>query len=197
MSYTPVVIEGEGKNERVYDIYSRLLKDNVIFLGDVIDSDLANSIVAQMLFLSTETPDKDIKLYINSPGGSITAGLAIFDTMNYIQNDIYTICIGEAASMAAFLLSSGTKGKRLCLPSARVLIHQPSIGGLSGQETDIRIHAKEILRMREMTSRIMAENTGHTIEKIEQDVERDYIMDAQEAVIYGIVDKIVKNKGKK
>jgi len=173
-----MVIEQTSRGERAYDIYSRLLRDNIIFLGTPIDDNIANVIIAQMLFLSGEDPEKDIQLYINSPGGSITAGLAIYDTMQYIKNDVVTFCIGQAASMGAFLLMAGKRGKRFALPNSRILIHQPSMGGLSGQATDIDIHAREILRIREITNKLMSASTGQTLERIERDVERDFIMTA-------------------
>jgi ATP-dependent Clp protease protease subunit len=186
-----MVIEQTSRGERAYDIYSRLLRDNIIFLGTPIDDNIANVIIAQMLFLSGEDPEKDIQLYINSPGGSITAGLAIYDTMKYIKNDVVTFCIGQAASMGAFLLMAGTKGKRFALPNSRILIHQPSMGGLSGQATDIDIHAREILRIREITNKLMSANTGQTLERIERDVERDFIMTAAQSKEYGIIDDII------
>jgi ATP-dependent Clp protease protease subunit len=191
MSLSPIVIEQSGKGERAYDIYSRLLRDGIIFIGTPIDDDVANVVVAQLLFLATEEQDKEIKLYINSPGGSITAGLAIYDTIQYIKNPVSTICIGQAASMGAFLLASGRPGKRCALPNSRILIHQPSMWGLGGQATDIEIHAKEILRMREITSKLLAKHTGQSFEKVEKDVERDYIMSAHEALEYGIIDKVI------
>src|SRR5512142_2786212 len=187
----PMVIEQTGRGERAYDIYSRLLRDNIIFLGTPVDDNIANLIIAQMLFLAAEDPEKDIQLYINSPGGSITAGMAIYDTMQYIRNDVMTICIGQAASMAALLLSAGQKGKRFALPTSRILIHQPSMGGLSGQATDIDIHAREILRMREITNQLLAKHTGQKLEKVEKDVERDFIMNAQQGKEYGIIDDII------
>ena len=190
MALVPMVIEQTNRGERAYDIYSRLLRDNIIFLGTPIDDMIANLVIAQMLFLSAEDPEKDIQLYINSPGGSITAGLAIYDTMQYIRNDVVTYCIGQAASMGAFLLMSGTKGKRFALPNSRILIHQPSMGGLSGQATDIDIHAREILRIREITNNLMSRHTGQTLERIERDVERDFIMNAAQAREYGIVDEV-------
>jgi ATP-dependent Clp protease protease subunit len=186
-----MVIEQTSRGERAYDIYSRLLRDNIIFLGTPIDDMIANLIIAQMLFLSGEDPEKDIQLYINSPGGSITAGLAIYDTMQYIKNSVVTFCIGQAASMGAFLLMSGTVGKRFALPNSRILIHQPSMGGLSGQATDIDIHAREILRIREITNRLMSKHTGQSIDKVERDVERDFIMNASQAKEYGIIDEII------
>ena len=189
--YPPTVIESTKDGERAYDIYSRLLKDRIVFLGTAVDNYVANSIIAQLLFLDQE-PDKDILLYINSPGGSVTAGLGILDTMNYVKADVATICIGQAASMGALLLCSGTKGKRSILPNARVLIHQP-LGGASGQASDIEIQANEILRMKKRLNEIMSNATGQDIEKIKLDTDRDYIMEAAEAVTYGLVDKIVEN----
>jgi ATP-dependent Clp protease protease subunit len=191
MGLVPMVIEQTSRGERAYDIYSRLLRDNIIFLGTPINDDIANVIIAQMLFLAGEDPEKDINLYINSPGGSITAGLAIYDTMQYIKNDVQTLCIGQAASMGAFLLMAGKKGKRFALPNSRILIHQPSMGGLSGQATDIDIHAREILRIREITNKLMSQNTGQPLDRIERDVERDFIMNAPQAKEYGIVDEII------
>ena len=191
MGYMPFVVEQTSRGERSYDIYSRLLRDNIIFLGTPIDDSVANVIIAQLLFLTSEDPDKDIQLYINSPGGSITAGLAIYDTMNYIKNDVMTLCIGQAASMGAFLLMAGKKGKRFALPNSRILIHQPSMGGLSGQATDIDIHAREILRIREITNTLMAKNTGQSMAQIERDVERDFIMTVPQAREYGIIDDII------
>jgi ATP-dependent Clp protease protease subunit len=191
MGLIPYVVEQTSRGERTYDIYSRLLRDNIIFLGTPIDDNVANVIIAQMLFLSGEDPEKDIQMYINSPGGSITAGLAIYDTMQYIKNDVVTFCIGQAASMGAFLLMAGKKGKRFALPNARVLIHQPSMGGLSGQATDIDIHAREILRIREITNTLMAKSTGQPLAQIERDVERDFIMTAPQAKEYGIIDDII------
>ncbi len=191
MALVPMVIEQTSRGERAYDIYSRLLRDNIIFLGTPIDDQIANLVIAQLLFLTAEDPEKDIQLYINSPGGSITAGLAIYDTMQYIKNDVQTLCIGQAASMGAFLLMAGTKGKRFGLPNSRVLIHQPSMGGLAGQATDIDIHAREIIRIREITNKIMAKHTGQSLEKIERDVERDFIMNAPQAKEYGIIDEII------
>ena len=189
--YPPTVIEQTKDGERAYDIYSRLLKDRIIFLGTGIDDHVANSIIAQLLFLDQE-PDKDILLYINSPGGSVTAGLGILDTMNYVKSDVSTICIGQAASMGALLLCSGTKGKRKTLPNARVLIHQP-LGGASGQASDIEIQANEILRMKKRLNEIMSNATGKDLEQIKIDTDRDYIMEAAEAVEYGLVDEIVAN----
>ena len=188
----PMVIEQTGRGERAYDIYSRLLRDNIIFIGTPIDDNVANLVIAQLLFLAAEDPEKDIQLYINSPGGSITSGMAIYDTMQYIKPDVMTICIGQAASMAAVLLAAGAAKKRFALPNSRILIHQPHImGGLSGQATDIDIHAREILRMRELLNQIMAKHTGQKLEKVEKDVERDFIMSAEQAAQYGIVDEII------
>ena len=188
----PMVIEQTGRGERAYDIYSRLLRDNIIFIGTPIDDNVANLVIAQLLFLAAEDPEKDIQLYINSPGGSITAGMAIYDTMQYIKPDVMTICIGQAASMAAVLLCAGAAKKRFALPNSRILIHQPHImGGLSGQATDIDIHAREILRMRELLNQIMAKHTGQRLEKVEKDVERDFIMNAEQSKEYGIVDDII------
>ena len=191
MGLIPMVLEQTSRGERSYDIYSRLLRDNIIFLGTPIDDNVANLIIAQLLFLSGEDPEKDIQLYINSPGGSISAGLAIYDTMQYLKNDVVTFCIGQAASMGAFLLMAGKKGKRFTLPNSRILIHQPSMGGLQGQATDIDIHAREILRIRELTNKLMAVNTGQPLERIERDVERDFIMTPQQAKEYGIIDDII------
>jgi ATP-dependent Clp protease protease subunit len=191
MALVPMVVEQTSRGERAYDIYSRLLKDNIIFIGSAIDDNVANLVTAQMLFLEAEDPEKDISLYINSPGGSITAGMGIYDTMQFIRPDVSTICIGQAASMAALLLAAGAKGKRFTLPHARVLIHQPSLGGLSGQATDIDIQAREILRMREITNNILVRHTGMSLERIEKDVERDYIMVAEQAKEYGIIDQII------
>lgn len=190
----PMVVEQTNRGERSYDIYSRLLKDRIIFLGGAIDDDVANLIVAQMLFLESEDPEKDINLYINSPGGSISAGMAIYDTMQYIRSDVRTICVGLAASMGAFLLAAGAKGKRVALPNAEVLIHQPLIGGsgLSGQATEIEIHAKHLLRTKAKMNKILAEKTGQTLEKIEKDTDRDYYMTAEEAMKYGLVDQILE-----
>lgn len=190
----PMVVEQTARGERAFDIYSRLLKENIIFLGTPIDDQVANLIIAQMLFLSAEDPEKDISLYINSPGGSITAGLAILDTMNLVEPDITTYCVGQAASMAAVLLACGTKGKRFALPHARVLIHQPSMSGLAGQASDIDIYAKEILRMREVLNAILANACGQPVERIARDVDRDYIMEADQALEYGIVDRVVSSR---
>ena len=186
----PMVAEQTNRGERAYDIYSRLLKDRIIFLGTAIDDHVANLVVAQLLFLYAEDPDKDISLYINSPGGSITAGMAIYDTMQYIRADVSTICVGLAASMGAFLLSSGAKGKRFALPNAEILIHQPS-GGAQGQATDIEIHAKRIIHIREKLNKILSTNTGQTLQRISEDTERDRFMDAQEAKDYGLIDELL------
>ena len=190
IDYVPTVIESSSRGERSFDIFSRLLRERIIFLGSEIDDDVANSIVAQLLLLDSENPEKDIMLYINSPGGVITAGLAIYDTMQLIKADVSTICLGDAASMGAFLLSGGTKGKRLALPNARIMIHQP-LGGAKGQATDIEIEAKEILRMKTMLNELMAEHTGQNVEKIKKDTERDNFMTAQEALEYGLIDRII------
>jgi ATP-dependent Clp protease protease subunit len=192
MALIPMVVEQTNRGERAYDIYSRLLKDNIIFVGTPIDDNVANLVTAQLLFLEAEDPDRDIFLYINSPGGSITAGLAIYDTMQFVKNDVNTICIGQAASMGALLLAAGRPGKRFALPHSRILIHQPAMTGLSGQATDIDIHAKEILRLREITNDILARHTGQDRTRVAMDVERDYIMDAAKAVEYGIIDKIIE-----
>jgi len=191
MALVPMVIEQTSRGERAYDIYSRLLRDNIIFLGTPVDDQIANLIIAQLLFLEAEDAEKDIALYINSPGGSITAGMAIYDTMQFIRPDVTTICIGQAASMAALLLCAGAPGKRYALPNSRILIHQPSMGGLSGQATDIDIHAREILRMREITNQLLAKHTGQRLDKVEKDVERDFIMNAQQSKEYGIIDDII------
>jgi ATP-dependent Clp protease protease subunit len=191
LTLIPMVVEQTNRGERAYDIYSRLLRDNIIFIGTPIDDNIANLVTAQLLFLEAEDPDKDVSLYINSPGGVVTAGMAIYDTMQFIRPDVATICIGQAASVAALLLASGTPGKRYALPNARVLIHQPTIGGLSGQATDIDIHAREILRIRASLNEIMSKHTSQPIEKIERDVERDFWMSAQQAREYGILDEII------
>lgn len=190
LSYVPTVIESSSQGEKSFDIFSRMLRERIIFLGEEIDDEMANSIVAQLLLLDSENPEKDIMMYINSPGGVITAGLAIYDTMKHIRADVSTICLGEAASMGAFLLSAGTKGKRMALPSARIMIHQP-LGGAQGQATDIEIEAKEILRMKKELNTLLAEHTGQTLEKIYEDTERDNYMSAQEAVEYGLIDKVI------
>jgi len=189
-----MVVEQTSRGERAYDIYSRLLKDNIIFLGTPIDDNVANVVTAQLLFLEAEDPEKDISVYINSPGGSISAGMAIYDTIQFIRPDVTTICIGQAASMAALLLAAGSPKKRFALPNARILIHQPFMSGLSGQATDIDIQAKEILRLRECMNRILARHTGQSIEKIQNDVERDFIMTADQAREYGIVDQVIFQK---
>ncbi len=195
MSYIPYVIEKTGRGERSYDIYSRLLKDRIVMLSGEVNDAVSSSIVAQLLFLEAEDPTKDIYFYINSPGGVITSGMAIYDTMNYIRPDICTICIGQAASMGAFLLSSGTKGKRYALPHARIMIHQP-LGGAQGQATDIEIQAKEILRMKAELNEILAKNCGQSVKKLEKDTDRDNFMSAAEAVTYGIIDEVLVQKEK-
>ena len=189
----PMVVEQTNRGERSFDIYSRLLKDRIIFLGSAIDDNVANLVIAQLLFLEGEDPDKDISLYINSPGGSITSGMAIYDTMQFIKADVSTICIGMAASMGAFLLSSGTKGKRFALPNAEVMIHQP-LGGTQGQAIDIDIHAKRIMQMRKHLNEILATNTGQSLKKIEKDTDRDHFFTASEAKEYGLIDAVIKNK---
>jgi ATP-dependent Clp protease protease subunit len=191
LTLIPMVVEQTNRGERAYDIYSRLLRDNIIFIGTPIDDNVANLVTAQLLFLEAEDPDKDVSLYINSPGGVVTAGMAIYDTMQFIRPNVATICIGQAASVAAVLLAAGTPGKRYVLPNARVLIHQPTIGGLSGQATDIDIVAREILRIRASLNEIMAKHTNQPIEKIERDMERDFWMSAQQAREYGIIDEII------
>jgi ATP-dependent Clp protease protease subunit len=190
----PMVVEQTSRGERAYDIYSRLLRENIIFLGTPIDDNVANLIIAQMLFLAAEDPEKDISLYINSPGGSITAGLAILDTMRLVEPDIVTYCLGQAASMAAVLLAAGTKGKRFSLPNSRILIHQPSMSGLAGQAADIDIYAKEILRMRERLNVILANACGQPVEKVARDVDRDYIMEPDQALEYGMIDRIISSR---
>lgn len=187
----PMVVEQTSRGERAFDIYSRLLKENIIFLGTPIDDQVANLVIAQILFLAAEDPEKDISIYINSPGGSITAGLAILDTMNLVECDIATYCVGQAASMAAVLLACGAKGKRYALPHSRVLIHQPSMSGLAGQATDIDIYAREILRMRQILNQILADATSQDVERIAKDVDRDYIMEADQALEYGMIDRII------
>ena len=193
MSLVPYVIEQTNSGERSYDIYSRLLKDRIIFLGEEVNDTTASIVVAQLLFLAAEDPDKDINLYINSPGGSVTAGMAIYDTMQYIKPDVSTICIGLAASMGAFLLNAGAKGKRFALPNSEIMIHQP-LGGAKGQATDIEIHAKWILKIRERLNQILSERTGQPIEKIQEDTERDNFMSAQEAKEYGLIDEVIEKK---
>ena len=194
MVLIPMVVEQTSRGERAYDIYSRLLKDNVIFLGQTIDDNVSNLVIAQMLFLEAENPEKDISIYINSPGGSITSGLAIYDTMQYVKPDITTICIGQAASMAAVLLAAGKKGKRYALPNSRVLIHQPLMYGLGGQASEIDIHAKDIMRMKQKINAILANHTGQPIDKIDRDTDRDYILQAEEAVAYGLVDQMISKR---
>lgn len=194
MALVPTVIEQTGHGERAYDIYSRLLNDRIIFLSDEINDVTASLTVAQLLFLEAQDPDRDISLYINSPGGSISAGLAIYDTMNYIKCDVSTICIGMAASMGAFLLSAGTKGKRLALPNAEIMIHQPLVGGMQGQATDIKIHADHLLRTREKMNTILAAHTGKTVEEIARDTERDNFMSAAEACEYGLIDRVIEKR---
>ncbi|HXX36392.1 MAG TPA: ATP-dependent Clp endopeptidase proteolytic subunit ClpP [Thermodesulfobacteriota bacterium] len=189
----PIVVEQTSRGERSYDIYSRLLKERIIFLGTPIDDYVANLIIAQLLFLESEEPDKDVNFYINSPGGMVTSGLAIYDTMQYIKPDVQTICIGQAASMGALLLAAGTKGKRNALPHARILIHQP-MGGFQGQATDIEIHAREILRMKQELNQILAKHTGQPLERIEADTERDYFMSGEDSSQYGIVDKVISQR---
>ena len=191
MTLIPMVVEQTNRGERAYDIYSRLLRDNIIFIGTPIDDNVANLVTAQLLFLEAEDPEKDVSLYINSPGGVVTAGMAIYDTIQFIRPDVATICIGQAASVAAVLLAAGSPGKRFALPNSRLLIHQPTIGGLSGQATDIDIHAREILRIRANLNEIMAKHTNQPIEKIERDMERDFWMSAQQAREYGIIDEII------
>ena len=193
MALVPVVVEQTGRGERSYDIYSKLLKDRIIFLGDEVNDATAGLIVAQLLFLESEDPDKDIHLYINSPGGSITAGMAIYDTMQYIKPDVSTICIGMAASMGAFLLAAGAKGKRLALPNSEMMIHQP-LGGTRGQATDIEIHAKRILKMKDTLNQILSERTGQPLEKIQMDTERDNFMSSMEAKEYGLIDEVITNR---
>src|SRR5579883_1777536 len=190
----PMVVEQTSRGERAFDIYSRLLKEHIVFLGTMIDDNVANVVIAQILFLAAEDPEKDISLYINSPGGVTTAGLAILDTMNLVEPDIVTYCVGQAASMAAVLLASGTKGKRYSLPHSRILIHQPSMSGLAGQATDIDIYAKEILRMRETLNEILSQATGQPIERIARDVDRDYILEPPQALEYGLVDRIIEQR---
>jgi ATP-dependent Clp protease protease subunit len=194
MVLIPMVVEQTSRGERAYDIYSRLLKDNVIFLGQPIDDNVSNLLIAQLLFLEAENPEKDISIYINSPGGSITAGMAIYDTMQYVKPDIATICIGQAASMAAVLLAAGAKGKRYCLPNSRVLIHQPLMHGLGGQATEIEIHARDIMQMKARLNAILAHHTGQPIEKIDRDTDRDYILQAPQAQEYGLVDLVISKR---
>lgn len=190
MTLVPIVVEQTSRGERAYDIYSRLLKDRIIFIGGPIDDHVANLVIAQLLFLEAEDPDKDIHLYLNSPGGVVTAGMAIYDTMQYIKPDVSTICLGQAASMGAFLLAAGAKGKRFALPYTRIMIHQP-LGGVQGQATEIEIHAREILRMKEVLNKLLASHTGQPLEKVAQDTERDFFMSAQDAKNYGLVDEVI------
>ncbi|HIE91380.1 MAG TPA: ATP-dependent Clp endopeptidase proteolytic subunit ClpP [Acidobacteria bacterium] len=190
----PMVVEQTNRGERAYDIYSRLLKDSIIFIGMPIEDSIANLVIAQMLFLEAEDPDRDIVLYINSPGGSISAGLAIYDTIQFIKPDVQTVCIGQAASMAAVLLAAGTKGKRYSLPNSRVVIHQPLMSGLAGQATDIDIHAREILRMRSRLNEMLVTHTGQDVKQIEKDTERDHIMDAEQSLEYGIIDEVIRQR---
>src|SRR5687767_11375584 len=194
MVLIPMVVEQTSRGERAYDIYSRLLKDNVIFLGHQIDDTVSNLIIAQMLFLEAENPEKDIWLYINSPGGSVTAGLAIYDAMQYVKPDVATICIGQAASMAAVLLAAGKKGKRYALPNSRVIIHQPLMSGLAGQATDIDIHARDIMKMKQRINQILSNHTGQSTDKVDKDTDRDYILQASEAVDYGLVDQVISKR---
>jgi ATP-dependent Clp protease protease subunit len=195
MTLIPMVVEQTNRGERAYDIYSRLLRDSIIFIGTPIDDNVANLVTAQLLFLEAEDPERDISLYINSPGGSISAGLAVYDTIQFIRNDVTTICVGQAASMAAVLLTAGSPKKRFSLPNSRILIHQPWMSGLQGQATDIDIHAKEILRIRAILNKILAHHTGQPIDRIEKDVERDYIMSAGQAKEYGIIDEVISKRG--
>ncbi|MBQ1836959.1 MAG: ATP-dependent Clp endopeptidase proteolytic subunit ClpP [Neisseriaceae bacterium] len=189
----PMVVEQSGRGERAYDIYSRLLKERIVFMVGPVTDESANLVVAQLLFLESENPDKDIYLYINSPGGSVTAGLSIYDTMNFIKPDVATLCLGQAASMGAFLLSAGAKGKRFALPNSRIMIHQPLLGGLSGQASDIEIHAKELLKIKQKLNQLMAEHTGKPLSDLEKDTDRDNFMSADEAAKYGLVDKVIAN----
>lgn len=189
----PIVVEQSSRGERAYDIYSRLLKDRIIFMGEQVHDDMANIVIAQLLFLESEDPGKDVSIYINSPGGSVTAGMAIYDTMQYIKPDVATICMGQASSMAALLLAAGAKGKRYALPHSRVMIHQP-LGGVQGQATDIDIQAKEILKIKELVQQILAEHTGQPLKKIREDTERDFFMDSEEALKYGIIDKVITER---
>ena len=194
MTLIPMVVEQTNRGERAYDIYSRLLKDNIIFIGDAIDDNLSNLVIAQLLFLEAEDPEKDIHVYINSPGGSTTAGMAIYDTMQLVRPDVQTICVGQAASMGAVLLAAGTNGKRFALPNSRILIHQPWMSGLGGQATDIDIAAKEILRMRERINEILVAHTGQDAKRIQEDTERDYIMSAEQGKTYGIIDDVIRKR---
>ena len=194
MPLVPMVVEQTSRGERAYDIYSRLLKDNIVFIGLPVDDQLSNLVIAQLLFLEAEEPDRDISIYINSPGGSVTAGMAIYDTMQFVKPDISTICIGQAASMAAVLLSAGAEGKRFALPNSRIIIHQPLMSGLSGQATDIDIHAREILRLRDRINGILTEHTGQTEDRIAKDTDRDFIMSAPQAKEYGLVDQVIHQR---
>ena len=194
MQLIPMVVEQTNRGERAYDIYSRLLKDSIVFIGAPIDDALANLVIAQMLFLEAEDPDRDILLYLNSPGGSISAGFAIYDTIQFIKPDVQTYCIGQAASMAAVILSSGTNGKRFSLPNSRIIIHQPLMTGLGGQATDIDIHAREILRMRARLNEILSQHTGQSLQRIQEDTERDYIMSADQSREYGIIDEVIRKR---
>jgi ATP-dependent Clp protease protease subunit len=193
MTLIPIVVEQSSRGERAYDIYSRLLKDRIIFLGTPVDDNVANLIIAQLLFLESDDPDKDINFYINSPGGSVTAGLAIYDTMQYIKPDVSTLCMGQAASMGAVLMAAGAAGKRFCLPNARVLIHQV-LGGFQGQASDVEIHAKEILKARERINEVLSHHTGQNLDKVAKDTERDYFMSAEEALEYGLVDRVISQR---
>jgi len=195
MTLIPFIVDQEGKSERAYDIYSRLLKDNIIFIGTEITDEVANSVIAQLLYLEAERPEAEVSVYINSPGGNITSGLGIYDTMQYISSDISTICVGQAASMAAILLSAGTPGKRFCLPNARIIIHQP-MGGFKGQATDIAIQAKEILRIRERINQILKHHTLQPLKRIQEDIERDFIMTPDQAKAYGIIDEVIRSRRK-
>ncbi len=190
----PTVVESTSRGERHYDIYSRLLKEHILFIGTPIVEEVANLVVAELLYLESEDPDREISVYINSPGGSITAGLAIYDTMRFIKPDVVTICMGQAASMAAVLLAAGTKGKRFSLPNSRILIHQPSMGGIEGQATDVKIYAEEMLRMRKLVSQILADATGQSFDKIDTDVERDFILSPRQAVEYGLIDSVLASR---
>jgi ATP-dependent Clp protease protease subunit len=194
MTLVPTVVESTTRGERHYDIYSRLLKEHILFIGTPIVEEVANLVVAELLYLESEDPDREISVYINSPGGSITAGLAIYDTMHFIKPDVVTICMGQAASMAAVLLAAGTKGKRFSLPNSRILIHQPSMGGIEGQATDVKIYAEEMLRMRKLVSQILADATGQSFDKIDRDVERDFILSPRQAVEYGLIDSVLSSR---
>ena len=194
LGLVPMVVEQSGRGERAYDIYSRLLKERIIFMVGPVTDETANLVVAQMLFLESENPDKDIYLYINSPGGSVTAGLSIYDTMNFIKPDVSTLCLGQAASMGAFLLSAGTKGKRFALPNSRIMIHQPLLGGLGGQASDIEIHAKELLKIKQKLNELMADHTGKRVAQLEKDTDRDHFMSADEAHKYGLIDQVINSR---